>query len=286
MSDGFTIKIKAAKDCSGQIASHVSSMDALRERVEDIRMTSGEVSHSAREISAAIRAIAEKMESEEGSLKLLADKLDYIIHTYERTEQAILAESALDESPEGNGQNQESVLPDSVDGIGGLIRLLEGAGIITHDAGVLVSFLGWLQDLEEIASKTNFGALGNGMTIASLLVSIANDTLTNIKNGASINTILADIISEVGMTVGEWAIQTGCKAIGEAVGSAVPVVGTVIGGVIGDAVGWAAAETFDIVMKTDFDGDGATGFDAMSDGIENVLNDWWPDGSRPLMAAG
>lgn len=286
MSQGFSIKTKNVRNIGDGILLQAQGIEALQSQVEDIKASYRNVGSYADDITRNLNMLAQKLKEQGNDFRVLSEKLEAIVARYESTEKAIREGSVYSDIPSQIDGNVSDAVSDDVNSLDDLINILAVSDGVSDGAGLLVSVLQWLKELEKISSSLPFDKIGDGLTIGSMILSIAKVTLENIKNGNSLNSIIADIFTEAALTLGEWTIQTGCKSIGMAVGSSIPVVGTAVGGVIGDAVGFVAAEAFDFVMSNDFDGDGKTGADGMSDVIEETLDHLIPDGRAPLSFAG
>lgn len=94
--------------------------------------------------------------------------------------------------------------------------------------------------------------------------------MSGVTNGASRNEIIADVIADAVIAAGGTGINAICVAVCSPIPAAGPVIGKVVGGVV--SAGYSL-----LINNVDFDGDGKTGKDELSDLIEDGIDMVWED---------
>ena len=261
-----------------KLTQYSSEMEQIEKALKGYRQSISTIGNNlylkgayAAELKNTIIKIAESVGNEEQSIKTLYNTLVNIAEQYKKAESTIVNSSSdgtmpndsYDNSNERNSDDNDS---DKAD-IQKAIDILNNISLSTSVDGAVLTVVEYL-----ISLFKNFGesgipsSVGHALGFAGLATGIVADIMSAVESGSTINALLADVIVDIAL----WGVGEGVSIAGGAIGTAIGgPIGTVVGKFVGGMIGNGAS----IVLNVDWDGDGVTGKDAISDWLDNEVLD-------------
>ena len=214
-----------------------------------------------------ILAIVDNIEDCKARTTVLSDTLRDIAEYYLNTEKELIATKVSHEDAQDKNTtsavNEDTNEPES-DDLQEAIDFLNNLSMSTSIDGVVLTIINELIQLYQMNPDAGLPG-SHAAGIAGLITGVAADVMSAMSTGATRNALMADLIVDLAL----WGVGEGTGYIGGAVGTA---VGGSVGTIVGNFVGGLVGNGVSIAMNVDWDGDGQTGKDGLSDWIDDQLD--------------
>ncbi len=260
-------------------AENLSTIDSeLKKCIDSLRGINENLQFSGDDKEAIKKVLQQTLDNmlvEANQLNALKLTLAQIQKCYVDAENAIIyCNSSNDGAGNQTSGNEKDKTSDENDEsqIQNLIDILNGVSNSTAVDGAILALCEYFEALLKTFGETSsiWGDLGKVANGLGILTSIVSDLVSGVTNGASRNEIIADVIADAVIAAGGTGINAICVAVCSPIPAAGPVIGKVVGGVV--SAGYSL-----LINNVDFDGDGKTGKDELSDLIEDGIDMVWED---------
>ena len=229
------------------------------------------------EINAALKSVSKEIDLEKAQLRKLASSLETIVQLYESAEKQAAGQDSGTKTTEAKPNNET----ETEGAIEKTLEVLED--IVGHD---LIAFI---SPFVELIPK--MGKFGLGADIAAGILDALNYMIDDLKDGATLNGLVADFLMAAMATAttvaaGEGAaflittvITDACAAATGGIGAAIAPFAAIIGKVGGAGVSVITGHVIDWFNDADWDRDGESNRDEIRDGLEFILDWKYPHGN-------
>ncbi|MCM1158052.1 MAG: hypothetical protein NC300_05315 [Bacteroidales bacterium] len=274
----FSVDCSKLNIVNGDMEKIVKDILIIEDEINNIYSNLSISGSGTQELRKSFSTAIKELETEEKEINYLRKTLDDIINLYAAAEDLVINQKIVQSTITDVGGNGESSSEDTSTDWEKAIDILNNLSMMTSLDGLTLTIVEYLIKLVNLEADTGlFSAMGKAATVLGLVTGIVADIINGCENNLPPTEVVSDIITDV-MIAG---VGVAGNMIGKAVGTAIGgPVGTVVGNFVGGVIGNGAS----IILNLDFDGDGNTGKDNISDWICDCLEDFGMVESQMVIA--
>lgn len=263
----YSVVCSKLGDCADKEQDIIKLIAEYQRSVSDIGYHVRIKGTSEQTLRENILAIVDSIEDCKARTTVLSDTLRDIAEYYLNTEKELVAAKIIHNDTQGKDTASAANTDADATESGNLqeaIDFLNNISMSTSIDGIVLTIINELIQLYQMNPDAGLPG-SHAAGIAGLITGVAADVMSAVSTGATRNALMADLIVDLAL----WGVGEGAGYIGGAVGTA---VGGPVGTIVGNFVGGLVGNGVSIAMNVDWDGDGQTGKDGLSDWIDDQLD--------------